>query len=68
MTQQDPHHWEVSVAVNGENILTIGSTHLCGIENITDYHDQIRSCAEHLLAFIGERAAVDGEQGGGRDK
>lgn len=46
--------WAVTVAVNGEDILTIGSTHLSGIENIDDYADAVRTCAKHLLSFIGE--------------
>jgi hypothetical protein len=45
--------WEVCVSINGENVLTIGHNHLSGIENIDDYGDEVRNCAEHLLSFIG---------------
>jgi hypothetical protein len=45
--------WEVSVAVNGNNILTIGSNHLSGIENIDEFAEIVANCGEHLLSFIG---------------
>lgn len=45
--------WEVEVRVNGTDILTIGTTHSCGINNIDDYAETIREAANHLLAFIG---------------
>lgn len=48
-----PRSWAVTVAVDGEDILTLSSTGLCGLENIQDYADVIRNCGEHLLAFIG---------------
>lgn len=31
--------WAVTVSVNGEDVLTISSSHLSGIENIADYAD-----------------------------
>lgn len=43
--------WEVEVRVNGETILTIGSNHLSGVEDPDA--DIIRTCAEHLLGFVG---------------
>lgn len=45
--------WEIELRVNGTDILTIGSNHLCGINNIDDYGDTVRMAAEHMLAFIG---------------
>ena len=54
MTERKPvHGWAVTVEVNGETILTIGHNHLSGIENIEDYADTVRSCAQHLLSFMG---------------
>lgn len=51
--QETVKTWEVEVRVNGTDILTIGSSHLCGVNNIDDYADTVRMAAEHLLAFIG---------------
>lgn len=51
-----PQHWGVDVRVDGENVLTIESNCLSGVENIHDYADAIRTCAHHLLAFIGDPA------------
>lgn len=45
--------WEVGLRINGTDILTIGSQHLAGIENIDDYADTVRTAAQHLLSFIG---------------
>jgi hypothetical protein len=50
-----PRSWAVTINVNGDQILTIGHNHLSGIENIDDYTNAIENCAEHLLAFIGQR-------------
>lgn len=47
--------WEVAVNVNGETVLTLGHNHLAGIDNIDDYADAVRTCARHLLAFIGDQ-------------
>jgi hypothetical protein len=46
-------HWRVTVAVEGEEILTIESECLSGIENVTDFRKEIIEAAENLLAFIG---------------
>lgn len=51
-------HWAVTVFVDGKDILTIESGFLSGIENIDDYADEVRNCAEHLLAFIGKTDGV----------
>jgi len=48
-------HWGVNVEINGERVLSIESNSLSGIENIEEFADTIRTCALHLLAFIGER-------------
>ena len=45
--------WEVAITVEGEHVLTIGSNHLAGVENIDDYADTILTCAQHLVSFIG---------------
>ena len=49
----DPSLWEVEIRIGGERVLTIGHSHLSGIPNIDDYGDTVRTCAEHLLSFIG---------------
>lgn len=45
--------WEVTVAVDGEEVLTIGHNFLSGVPNIDDYAHEVRTCAQHLLSFIG---------------
>lgn len=47
-------HWGVDVRVNGQGVLTIESNSMSGIENIQDHADAVRTCAMHLLSFIGE--------------
>jgi hypothetical protein len=49
----DHGSWEVEIRIEGESVLTIGHTHLAGIEDIDRYADAVRTCAEHLLSFIG---------------
>jgi hypothetical protein len=49
-------HWGVDIRINGERVLSIESNSLSGIENISDYADTVRTCAEHLLAFIGNNS------------
>ena len=47
--------WEVEIRVNGESVLTIGggsAAHLAGDPEIDS--DIVRTCAQHLLGFIGE--------------
>lgn len=56
--------WEVTVSVNGESILTIGSSHLSGVDNIDDYADRIRDCALHLRSFIGDEASFQSGSAG----
>ena len=48
-----PKSWEVEIRADGETILTIGSSHLSGAEDIDAYADIVRNCAQHLLSFIG---------------
>ena len=48
-----PQHWAVTVAVDGENVLTIDRNCLCGVEDIDDHAETIETAARHLLAFIG---------------
>lgn len=49
----DKPHWRVTVAVDGDEVLTIESECLSGIPDIDKHADIIRTCARHLLAFIG---------------
>jgi hypothetical protein len=49
----NPKNWEVEIRADGETILTIGSSHLSGTEDIDAYADIVRTCAQHLLSFIG---------------
>lgn len=53
-------YWAVTVSINGDEVLTIGRDELAGIPNIDDYAKQVRECARHLLAFIGEEDDTDG--------
>ena len=46
-------HWAVTVSVEGNEVVTIESNCLSGIENVTDYRKEIIEAAENLLAFIG---------------
>lgn len=48
-----PQHWAVSVAVDGENILTIESNCLSGVESIAEHEGAVEMAARHLLSFIG---------------
>lgn len=50
----DMEHWGVDVRVNGQGVLTIESNSMSGVENIQDHADAVRTCAMHLLSFIGE--------------
>jgi len=52
--RKEVKHWAVEIRVNGDEILTLESNCLSGIENIADYRDVVVNCAEHLLAFIGK--------------
>jgi hypothetical protein len=54
MAALDPVRWEVTVRVDGENVLTIGSHgYLTGYAEIDRYGDAVRAAAEHLKSFIG---------------
>ena len=46
--------WEVTVKVDNEKVITISDGHISGIDDVSDYEDEIRECAKHLLGFIGE--------------
>lgn len=53
-------HWRVTVSRNGEDLITIETSCLCGKESFTDEEaDTIREAARHLLAFIGEKSDDD---------
>jgi hypothetical protein len=52
--------WEVSISVDGENVLTIGHNHLAGAGNIGEHADVVRTCARHLLSFIGDDESCPG--------
>ncbi len=51
-----PQHWSVTVAVDGETVLTIESNCLSGISDIDQHSETIRTCARHLLGFVGDGA------------
>ena len=46
-------HWSVTVSVDGDEVVTIESNSLSGVENVSDYREQIVAAADHLIAFIG---------------
>lgn len=48
--------WGVSITMNGQDVVTIESNHLSGVEITKAHEDVIRTCAHHLLAFIGDAA------------
>ncbi len=56
--------WAVTVTVDGEEVLTIEHNFLSGIPNIDDHADEVRTCAAHLLAFIGPGPEPDETVGG----
>ena len=52
--------WEVSVAVNGENVITIGHNHLAGVEMTPELETAIEMAAHHLLSFLGKSCSICG--------
>ena len=54
--------WEVTVKVGDEKIITISNGHMNGIGDASDYEDEIRECAKHLLGFIGELGQLNAAQ------
>ncbi|MBB5411861.1 hypothetical protein HDG34_005827 [Paraburkholderia sp. HC6.4b] len=52
----DIQGWSVTVNVNACDILTIGHNSLIGIDNIEDLAPVVRTCAAHLLSFVGAGA------------
>lgn len=48
-------HWRVTVAVGGNEVVAIEPEMLAGVPNIDDYADEVRTAAQHLLAFIGPK-------------
>lgn len=55
-SRRDIQSWEVSVAVNGDNVLTIGHNHLAGVEMTPELETAIEMAAHHLLSFLGVSA------------
>lgn len=51
-------HWGVDVRINGENVLTIESDCMFGIENIGEYREAIEKIIDNLKAFIGTGDSV----------
>lgn len=47
------NHWSVTVAVDGDDVLTISHNHLAGKDGLDDLAPAIRTAAAHLLCFIG---------------
>lgn len=46
-------YWSVTISIDGDRVLTIEPGMLAGIPDIDKYGDEVRTAAEHLLAFIG---------------
>lgn len=62
----DIQGWSVTVNVNAQDILTIGHNSLSGIDNIGEFADVVRNCAEHLVSFIGATPpSPDAREAGG---
>ncbi|MDR6389159.1 hypothetical protein [Paraburkholderia phenoliruptrix] len=62
----DIQGWSVTVNVNAQDILTIGHNNLSGIDNIGEFADVVRNCAEHLVSFIGATPpSPDAREAGG---
>jgi len=55
-----PETWQVDVHADGEVILSIGSGWLSGRDDIADFADTVRDCADHLMSFIGPDPNVTG--------
>ena len=54
--RHDEPHWQVTVECDGKVILRIGHGDLGGLASFTErQEDAIRSAAENLVAFIGEK-------------
>lgn len=51
--QNYSRHWSVTVTVDGLDVITIESSSLSGLDNVTDFRKEIIESANHLLAFIG---------------
>jgi hypothetical protein len=49
-------NWSVEIKIDGESKLYISHNELSGVDNVADYTDEIRHCAESLLGFIGAAA------------
>lgn len=47
------NHWSVTVAVDGDDVLTISHNHVAGKDGLDDLAPAIRTAAAHLLCFIG---------------
>ena len=50
-------HWQVSIDVDGENILYMSPNEICGVDNIEDYRDYILYVIENLRGFIGTNSS-----------
>lgn len=46
-------YWRVAVSIDGEKVLAIEPSMLAGTPDIDKYANEVRTCARHLLAFIG---------------
>lgn len=52
-------HWAVTVERNGERVVTIESNCLSGRDLSPEDQEAIRTAAQHLLSFVGERRQDD---------
>lgn len=51
-------HWAVTVERNGEQVVRIEKNCLSGRELSVEDEEAIRTAARHLMAFVGDGAAV----------
>ncbi|WP_321865678.1 DUF551 domain-containing protein [Paraburkholderia tropica] len=54
------NHWSVTVAVDGDDVLTISHNHVAGKDGLDDLAPAIRTAAAHLLCFIGAGKDIGG--------
>ncbi|MDF3837137.1 hypothetical protein P3W85_29900 [Cupriavidus basilensis] len=58
-------NWSVTVAAEGQDVLTLSSNGYSGLRDLDPWESTIRGCAQHLLAFIGHAGDhSQGEQAG----
>lgn len=48
--------WRVEVYVEGENVVNIEDESLSGLENVSDFREEILCAADNMIAFIGRES------------